>query len=284
MVRGNYIGTDATGTYAIGNTGAGIDVASSNGNTIGGTAAGAGNLVSGDGTFGVRVTGTSSGNAILGNQITANTSTGINLGGDGVTANDTGDADTGANDLQNFPVLTTARTNASSQISLDGTLNSSANSLDRIEFFANATADTSGNGEGQTYLGFANVATDGSGNATISTTLSVNVAAGSFISATATKATDGTYSSFTDTSEFAAEHGGYDRPRDDHHRQSRGLQREHRRDGDDRHLDGDRRGQHQPGQRHGHDLRRELPAAKTCWPSPITASITGSWNAATGTY
>ena len=59
----------------------------------------------------------------------------------------------------------------------DTTLNSSAAETFRIEFFANSSADPSGYGEGQRYLGFANVATDGAGNATISTTLAASVAA-----------------------------------------------------------------------------------------------------------
>ena len=34
-----------------------------------------------------------------------------------------------------------------------------------LNFFSSATADGSGNGEGETYLGFVNITTDGSGNA-----------------------------------------------------------------------------------------------------------------------
>jgi len=119
-----------------------------------------------------------------------------------VRTNDTGDADTGANNLQNFPVLATARTDGSSQLILTGALNSNASSYYRIEFFANTSKDSTGYGEGQRYLGYANVATDVSGNATISTTLSASVAVGEFISATATKS-NAAYSAFTDTSEFA---------------------------------------------------------------------------------
>jgi trimeric autotransporter adhesin len=125
------------------------------------------------------------------------------VGGSGVTANDTGDGDGGANNLQNFPVLTTARTNAANQLIVTGSLISAANGHYRVEFFGNTSQDATGYGEGEVYLGFANVATDGSGNATINTTLTANVAVGTFISATATRATDNTYTSFTDTSEFA---------------------------------------------------------------------------------
>ncbi|HEV3262457.1 MAG TPA: right-handed parallel beta-helix repeat-containing protein [Gemmataceae bacterium] len=65
LVQGNFIGTDVTGTYALGNaTGIGFADSGSN-NTIGGTAAGAGNLISGNGT-GVFING-QSGNVFQGN-------------------------------------------------------------------------------------------------------------------------------------------------------------------------------------------------------------------------
>ena len=51
-----------------------------------------------------------------------------------------------------------------------GSLNSTASTSYRIEFFANTSGDASGYGEGQRYLGFADVTTDGSGNATIDVT------------------------------------------------------------------------------------------------------------------
>jgi hypothetical protein len=44
-------------------------------------------------------------------------------------------------------------------------LNSAPSTSFRVEFFSNATCDPSGNGEGQTFIGFANVTTDGAGNA-----------------------------------------------------------------------------------------------------------------------
>jgi hypothetical protein len=47
-IEGNLIGTDAAGTAALANTPNGVRVANSPGNTIGGTAAGAGNVVSGN--------------------------------------------------------------------------------------------------------------------------------------------------------------------------------------------------------------------------------------------
>ena len=48
VIEGNYIGTNATGTTDLGNSGSGVYVHSSTGNTIGGSSPGAGNLISGN--------------------------------------------------------------------------------------------------------------------------------------------------------------------------------------------------------------------------------------------
>ena len=72
VVEGNDIGTDITGTIAIGNgtTGNGITITASNSNTIGGSAAGAGNVISGNSGDGVEITGSgTTGNVVAGNYI-----------------------------------------------------------------------------------------------------------------------------------------------------------------------------------------------------------------------
>jgi titin len=66
QVLGNFVGTDATGNAALGNSGNGIEVAGVK-NTIGGTASGAGNLISGNSNDGVYIGGSSSGTQVLGN-------------------------------------------------------------------------------------------------------------------------------------------------------------------------------------------------------------------------
>ncbi|HMF15245.1 MAG TPA: hypothetical protein VKE94_23180, partial [Gemmataceae bacterium] len=48
-IQGNLIGTDATGTSALGNSGVGIRIVSGSNNTIGGSAAGAGNFIAANG-------------------------------------------------------------------------------------------------------------------------------------------------------------------------------------------------------------------------------------------
>ena len=68
------------------------------------------------------------------------------------------------------PVLTSARSDGATQLVLAGTLNSTANTQFRIEFFANSTQDSTGYGEGQTYLGFANVTTDAQALAKVAVT------------------------------------------------------------------------------------------------------------------
>ncbi len=52
QILGNYIGTDASGTVALGNDGIGVRLTLAN-ETVGGTAAGAGNLISGNGESGI---------------------------------------------------------------------------------------------------------------------------------------------------------------------------------------------------------------------------------------
>ena len=69
LVAGNLIGTDFTGKVALPNF-QGIGVLGAPGNTIGGTTSGAANLVSGNSTFGVVISGgQSTGNIIAGNKI-----------------------------------------------------------------------------------------------------------------------------------------------------------------------------------------------------------------------
>jgi hypothetical protein len=119
-----------------------------------------------------------------------------------VTPNDTGDPDAGGNNLQNHPVLASAVISGGTQLIVSGTLDTNANGFYRIEFFGNTSPNASGNGGGQSYLGFANVATNGSGNASFSATLTATVAMGSYVTATATKS-DAAYAALSDTSEFS---------------------------------------------------------------------------------
>ncbi len=218
VVLGNYIGLDATGSFDLGNASDGVLIENgAAGNTVGGAAA---NVISGNNGAGVQLAAGAMGNRVEGNRIHANTGDGvlitaaatnsilgnsmhsngglgIDLGGDGVSANDAGDGDVGANNLQNHPVLATANV-LGADISISGTLDSTGARTFRIEFFASSAADPTGRGEGQRYLGFTDVTVAG-GPTGFSTTFTpaIAVAAGELISATATDLTS------TETSEFA---------------------------------------------------------------------------------
>jgi hypothetical protein len=175
VVQGNLIGTDHTGTVAIaGQAGSGVNVGPFvNGNSIGGSVAGAGNVIAFNSGNGILVSGGGptggTANGILGNRIFSNGKLGIKLGtntSDTVpTPNDTGDADTGPNTLQNYPILSTAVISGAN-IAISGALNSTPGAAFRIELFSSVSCDPSGNGQGQTFLGFVNVTTDGGGNIT----------------------------------------------------------------------------------------------------------------------
>ncbi len=70
VVLGNYIGLQQTGTAALGNSGAGISVSGSPGTTIGGTADGAGNVISANAESGVSIAGiTATSVVVIGNLI-----------------------------------------------------------------------------------------------------------------------------------------------------------------------------------------------------------------------
>ncbi|HEU4552519.1 MAG TPA: right-handed parallel beta-helix repeat-containing protein [Chitinophaga sp.] len=138
-----------------------------------------------------------SGTLISGNAIFVNQGPGIDLGNNGITRNDTGDADEGANHLQNFPVLTAISRDGGNTI-IRGTLNSTANTPFILEFFSNTECDPTGFGEGQTFLGRYAVATNAAGNATFSATLpGVVIPYGKVVTATATDTAN-------NTSEFSA--------------------------------------------------------------------------------
>lgn len=261
-VKGNYIGTDTTGTKAVGNAGSGIETNLATGAVVGGSSAGSGNLISGNGVDGINIGNTGSmiimrnrigtkydgtgnlgnsgdgieiytgggnnriggagkndgntiafngedgiqvtdagfaptGNPFLGNSIFSNKGMGINLGLDLVTANDAGDGDTGANNLQNFPVITNA---LSAGTIIDGSLNSVPGTTFRIEFFVSQAADPTGHGEGKLFIGALTVVTNGAGDAIFSNVFGGVTPLNSYVSATATNTTTGDTSEFSNSS------------------------------------------------------------------------------------
>jgi CSLREA domain-containing protein len=189
-IENNSIGADASGN-ALGNGANGVLVVSNaSGNFIGGAAINAGNVVAFNVLDGVAV---SSGvnNAIEQNAIYSNGDLGIDLGASGVTANDALDADTGANNLQNFPVLTSAST-----AQFKGFLNTTPNSNVNVQIYRADSCDASGNGEGRYFLGTLPLTTDNNGDVNFTVT-TIPLTVGQIITATATDASGS-------TSEFSA--------------------------------------------------------------------------------
>jgi hypothetical protein len=209
-VEGNRIGIEADGSGGLGNDGHGVLIsAGASNNTVGGTASGAGNAIAFNGQDGVLIVeliafeGT--GNSVLSNFIFSNGGLGIDLSPDGVTGNDNDDPDTGANNLQNFPVITSAiRSNTTNFTTIQGTLNSNPSQSFTVQCFV-AVPDGSGHGEGQIPAGAdTTVTTDSGGDASFSC-ISPIPQLGQAVTATATN-TSGTASgtAIGDTSEFSA--------------------------------------------------------------------------------
>ena len=195
VIQGNSIGTDPSGADHLGNSNAGVEINSASNNQIGGTAAGAANIIAFNDGQGVAVA-SGSGNAILENSITGNAQIGIDLNADGVTLN-TGSLNSSlANDGMNMPVFTAAVLNGNT-LTVTGYVGSAPNQSifagDSVEIFQSDN-DPSGYGQGQVYLG--SLTTDANGN--FSGTLTVTgLAVGNTITGTATDAAN-------NTSEFAA--------------------------------------------------------------------------------
>ncbi len=157
-----------------------------------------GNTLAYNGGAGVRVyqDGAVS-NRISRNAIYENGGRGIDIGDLGVTTNDPGDADAGANGLQNFPVLTLA-SNAGATLAIGGYLASAPATDYMIEFYDGTACDSSGYGEGAVYLGSQAVTTDGAGmTGFTNAAIAAPAVPPSFITATARKTAS------QETSEFS---------------------------------------------------------------------------------
>jgi CSLREA domain-containing protein len=87
------------------------------------------------------------GNTVKGNVLYDNGGLGIDLDAQGVTANDIGDGDAGANDLVNSPVVFRPYL-SNGVLFVDGRLNSTPNSAFEVDFYLSPNCDGSGYGEG----------------------------------------------------------------------------------------------------------------------------------------
>jgi CSLREA domain-containing protein len=152
-IQGNFIGTAADGVNPLGNGRHGIFLMNpSSGTTIGGPASGAGNRIAFNTGTGVLLQSGVTSTSILSNAIFGNGALGIDLNQNGATTNDAGDADGGANNLQNYPAISYATRDAGKLKVTYNVPSDAANSTYpmRVEFFL---ADADGQ-EGQTFLGF----------------------------------------------------------------------------------------------------------------------------------
>lgn len=197
-IQGNLIGTDKTGTKDLHNGGT-----SDNGEGVnlgGQNSVVSGNIIAFNTSDGVQVRSnfTGTGHDIGPNSIFSNDGLGIDLvdgtingvptNGDGTNANDGGtanDADTGPNDMQNFPTISSARTSSSSgDTTIRAFLDTVPNTQYVIRFYSNPR-DT---GEGKTFIGERTVTTDANGISSITDFVAnKTVPVGQSITATATK-------------------------------------------------------------------------------------------------
>ncbi|MBU1064461.1 T9SS type A sorting domain-containing protein [bacterium] len=190
-IQGNWIGTDQGAATDLGNLNEAIHLINDAAdNFIGGEASSEGNIIAYNNGIAVRIGAESggnvaiTGNAILGNQIFYN-GYGIDIDPAGVNENDPLDTDTGPNNLQNFPKLTSIDI-GTNDTHIEGFLQSAASTSFRIEFFANDDLDQNNLGQGQEFIGYKNLTTDASGSATIDVHFATEITPGYYVTATAT--------------------------------------------------------------------------------------------------
>ena len=138
----SFIGTNAAGTAGAGNGGHGVLVTASH-NFIGASTIA---FNSGDG---VAVTPTATSIEITRNSFFSNGGLAIDLGDDGPTLNDPGDADGGANERQNYPVITSITPAAAPATGLNVTGTIQTTPSTTVEIYLYAAGD---DGEGRTVL------------------------------------------------------------------------------------------------------------------------------------
>jgi hypothetical protein len=187
-VRYNLIGTEVGGVDAAGN-GRGVEIRDGASSTRIDM-----NTIAFNDSHGITVTSTGGeGNFLADNSIHSNGGLGIDLGDDGPTPNDPGDADSGPNGLQNYPVFDSAL--AGARLWVHGLLESSPGSY-TIRYFVNTNCDPSGYGEGGQPSAASFFAPSDSGTITLNLNLEPHLDY-RFITATATNRDTGNTSEFS---------------------------------------------------------------------------------------
>jgi CSLREA domain-containing protein len=186
VVQNNYIGTDISGKNPLGNQYNGVRLEGGAANNSIGTDT-AGNFIAFNTGPGVALfDDAGTGNLIQANSIHDNGGLGIQLGNSATPLpNDLGDADTGPNRLQNYPVMISAISQFNSQFK--ASLNAAPGTAYRVDFFTNNACDPSGYGEGQRSMKTVSITTDINGmGLAIADFQSTYFSTGNYITATAT--------------------------------------------------------------------------------------------------
>ncbi len=157
---GNSVGTNQVGAGGLGNGSSGIRV--SNPAIVGDVATGNGNTIAFNASHGVTVG--SQGIQIRGNSIFGNgaTSFGIDLAG-APPSIDHCDPDSGANGLQNYPVIASAILGGGGT-TISGTLDSIDAATYTIDFYSSFAGDNASNRAGSAYVGTLTVTTGSGGS------------------------------------------------------------------------------------------------------------------------
>ena len=190
QIINNKIGTDSTGSNPLGNEQGGLFY---DNNTFDQLVQG--NVIAFNDDTGIRIPALNLGTAagvrikIKENTIGANGGLAIDLGDEGVTPNDAGDSDSGSNELQNFPLLSSA-VFSSGTVTVNGSLNSIASTTYTLEFYYSSSSCS---GEGDQFtggiprlLGTGEVTTDASGNASFALPFSLTGSGVGFVNCSAT--------------------------------------------------------------------------------------------------
>ena len=135
-VLGNRIGLIEGSQSVLGNTLGGIRISQSSNNQIGdGSMAGV-NWIRNNGAVGIQVVNApTSGNSITNNYISDHSLISVDLGSDGPTPNDIKDADTGSNELQNYPIIEMVAV-SSNRTQIAGKLESTPNATFQLDLFS----------------------------------------------------------------------------------------------------------------------------------------------------
>lgn len=189
LIVNNDIGVNADNSGALPNALSGVLIDGTN-TTV------ANSRVAFNGDDGIFVGTAGTGNTFTVNSIHNNGELGIDLFPNGPTPNDAGDADTGANNLQNFPVLTGAEVVGGTTV-ITGSLSSVPSTQYVVQIFSNTACDPSGFGEGATFLAQTTVTTNANGIANFSVTVNTIISSALSLTSTATNPAGS-------TSEFSA--------------------------------------------------------------------------------